>query len=177
MKLCHTKHILLIEDDEDDRQLFEQVMEIIAPDMVPTCLPDANGLMETIESIQPFLIFIDYRLPKRNGIECLKQIKAHPHFKHIPVVMWSTTGAPANIQAAHQAGAWLYLEKPLSVAAWIQQLKNVFEKVSDEASFPQRWSKDRDASSFWQNWKASLEYLLRTSKMNLSFSVPYQDFF
>lgn len=173
MKLCHTKHILLIDDDEDDRQLFEQVLEIISADVLATCLPDVNALFETLEKTQPFLIFMDYRLPKRNGIECLKQIKAHPDFKDIPVVMWSTTGAPANIKAAYEAGAWLYKEKPLTVADWIRELRNVFEKAKDEASLLRRTSNMADASGFWENWKTGLEYLLGTRKLNLSFSVPY----
>ena len=84
-ELKHTPTILLIDDDEDDCSLFQEAIMEIAPSITLTCLQSTDHLFEAIENTQPVLIFMDFKLPKENGIDCLRRLKAHPVFNTIPV--------------------------------------------------------------------------------------------
>lgn len=99
------------------------------------CLQDSNQLLETINNSRPSLIFIDFYLPIRNGIFCLQQIKNHPVYKDIPVIMWSSSCYTSNITASYDSGAQLYMEKPCNKKSLEERLKKVLgELLTKETS-------------------------------------------
>jgi CheY-like chemotaxis protein len=61
----------------------------------------------------PLLILLDLKLPKIDGLEVLRQIKTHPVFRTIPVVILSTSSEESDIQVAYQEGANSYIVKPV----------------------------------------------------------------
>lgn len=61
----------------------------------------------------PAVVLLDLKLPKVDGIEVLRQIKQHPRFCVIPVVVLTTSEQSADIQAAYQLGANSYISKPV----------------------------------------------------------------
>jgi CheY-like chemotaxis protein len=67
-------------------------------------------------------------MPKKNGLDLLRQIKDHPDFKDIPVVMWSTSSIyrnkiPADLQDHHY-----FFQKPCSYQELIQELKIILHQ-------------------------------------------------
>ncbi|MCU7552581.1 response regulator [Chitinophagaceae bacterium LB-8] len=117
------KNILLIDDDTDDCLLFEQAMRKVSSDFALSCLPGIDNLYDAIAINQPSMIFIDMQLPKKNGIECLKQIKGHPDFKDIPVVMWSTSHISSYVYTAYREGANYFFQKPCSFSELVNELE------------------------------------------------------
>jgi CheY-like chemotaxis protein len=71
------------------------------------------------------LIFLDYHLPKRNGLDCLQQIKSHPRYQNIPVVMWSTTCLQGKALEASIERAYHFFEKPCSKKDLIEALRTI----------------------------------------------------
>jgi DNA-binding NarL/FixJ family response regulator len=60
----------------------------------------------------PDLLFLDLEMPYKNGLECLVEIRNNEALKHLPVVVFSSTTRPANIQTAYEMGADLFFIKP-----------------------------------------------------------------
>ena len=59
-----------------------------------------------------YLLLLDIRMPKVDGLEVLREIKQHPELKKIPVVMLTTTDSPTEVQACHDMGCSFYIIKP-----------------------------------------------------------------
>ncbi|MEI6948169.1 response regulator [Paraflavisolibacter sp. H34] len=117
--------ILLVDDDADDRCLFREALATAAPLASLHCLCDGEELLETIEGTGPALIFIDYNLPREDGIEYVRRLKAHPLYNNIPVIMWSGSSMAKHVAAAYGAGVQLFFEKPWEIERLIQKLKHI----------------------------------------------------
>ncbi len=59
-----------------------------------------------------YLLLLDIRMPRVNGTEVLHEIKQHPEFKKIPVIMLTTTDSPREVQRCHDMGCSFYMVKP-----------------------------------------------------------------
>lgn len=73
----------------------------------------------------PYLLLLDIRMPKVDGIEVLRQIKAHAELRKMPVIMLTTTDDPREVERCHALGCNNYLVKPVDYeqfAEAIQQL-------------------------------------------------------
>lgn len=73
----------------------------------------------------PLLILLDLKLPKIDGLEVLHQIKAHPQFNVIPVVVLSTSTEEKDIQIAYQEGANSYIVKPVDFDRFMQIVEQI----------------------------------------------------
>jgi len=117
-------HILLADDDNDDCLLFEEALGELP---LPTRLSVANDgeqlmqLLTNETTVFPDVIFLDLNMPRKNGIECLFEIKGNRMIKHLPVVMYSTSAQPELISLFYRHGAQNYIRKPAEFA----QLKKV----------------------------------------------------
>ncbi len=94
-KLIHTKTILHVDDDPDDRFVVSYTIKGIDPSI--KILEAENGL-QAIEILRrakiigelPSLVILDFNMPLMNGMETYKEIRKHPEFSHIPVVLFTT---------------------------------------------------------------------------------------
>lgn len=71
-------------------------------------------------------------LPKRSGLELLRQIKGHSDYKYIPVLMWSTSLMPNNVIAAYREGAQAFIQKPSCFKQLVQELRVVLKQQNIE---------------------------------------------
>ena len=72
------------------------------------------------------LVVIDWKMSKMSGMELLKQIRADPNLKHIPVLMVSEDGLQENIVAATKAGLNAYIIRPFEVNTFAEKLEKIF---------------------------------------------------
>lgn len=110
-----TKTIFLIDDDEDDRELFCEAMKEVASEIV--CVTAANGRkalsqISNKEIETPDIIFLDINMPIMNGWQCLSMLKEQELYKSIPVIMYSTSSHPEHVEKALQSGALCFFTKP-----------------------------------------------------------------
>ncbi|RME48014.1 MAG: response regulator, partial [Caldilineae bacterium] len=61
----------------------------------------------------PLLILLDLKLPKVDGLDVLRQIKAHPRFRTLPVVILTTSHDDRDVETAYRLGANSYIVKPV----------------------------------------------------------------
>jgi CheY-like chemotaxis protein len=104
--------IVLADDDSDDSFLFNSVFEEIQPVRKLTVVQDGNELLDLLNHFVPDLLFLDLEMPYKNGLECLVAIRNSEVLRAIPVVVFSSTTRPANIQTAYEMGADLFFIKP-----------------------------------------------------------------
>ena len=89
------KFIFLADDDADDCMLFEDALREVSTSTELTTANDGVeliNLMETSVPPPPDVIFLDLNMPRKNGFECLEQIRKTKKWASIPVVIFSTTG-------------------------------------------------------------------------------------
>ena len=106
--------ILLADDDKDDRYFFENALKEIPFNTVLKTVPDGARLMEYLmkkSSQLPDVLFLDHNMPRKNGSECLIEIKGDERLKHIPVVLCSTSLGDDFANSLYQSGAHSYLHK------------------------------------------------------------------
>jgi CheY-like chemotaxis protein len=119
-------NILYVDDDEDDQLLFAQALLRLE---CPHTYIAASGYIEMLELLNQThidLIFLDINMPIKNGHECLEMIKSNKKYKHIPVIIFSSSENPTDINKACSLGAHHYLIKPCSYEKYIKSLATVF---------------------------------------------------
>lgn len=119
--------ILLADDDSDDRELFEEAATIIDPNLRITMARDGEELMEVLlkGEKRPDLIFLDLNMPRKNGKECLAEISGNEELSNIPVIIYSTSINPTDIEDTYRNGAHFFFRKPNS----FEQLKNILHQI------------------------------------------------
>ncbi len=73
----------------------------------------------------PRVIFLDIKLPKVNGLEILKQIKANDNMSHIPIVMLTSSAEDPDIKTAYNLGANSYVVKPVDINSFTETINNL----------------------------------------------------
>jgi DNA-binding NtrC family response regulator len=131
----HTKTILLIDDDEDDYMLLGKALAALSNHIALICKQETDHLLEAIHDSNPSLIFIELYLPKRSGLDLLRQIKSHPDHKNIPVVIWSTSLMLNYVMSAYREGALAFVQKPYCLTDLVDELSEILTKC--ETEFPQ----------------------------------------
>lgn len=118
-------HILLADDDEGDRIIFKEALEELEIKHIVHFVNDGIQLMEYLtkkDAILPHLIFIDLNMPRKNGLECLKEIRRNELFKNISIAIYSTSGSEKDIDETFHCGANIYIKKPNNYAILRQLL-------------------------------------------------------
>jgi CheY-like chemotaxis protein len=133
----HTQHVFVTDDDDDDRLLFQEVLKEL-PYLIHLSM--ARDGDETIKSLRQFpqlpdILFLDLNMPLKNGLECLKEIKASKSLAPLPVIIFSTSSYPAAINQAYNEGAHLYIRKPNDFLSFKRSIQYVLsidwkEKIS-----------------------------------------------
>ncbi len=125
--------ILLADDDESDRTNFSEAFQEL--DMKTTVNTVNNGeeLMEYLTNEGtplPYLLFLDLNMPRKNGLQCLKEIRSHKKLKDVMVAIYSTSSSQKDIEETFLTGANVYIKKPTDFGI----LKRVLDKIVKAAS-------------------------------------------
>jgi len=108
-------HILLADDDEEDRLFFKEAFEIIKIKTVVKTVNDGIELMNHLTqsgNVLPNILFLDLNMPRKSGMECLVEIKNLDHLKEMAVAIYSTSASEQDIEDAFVKGANVYIKKP-----------------------------------------------------------------
>jgi CheY-like chemotaxis protein len=117
--------LLFIDDDEDDFFILSEALKQIETGITVSYVQNCRQLSDFTESNFD-IIFLDINMPVMNGIQCLKWLKDSV-FRHIPVVMYSTTKNPVFIEEAYKSGANLFLRKPITFDALTSVLRSLLQ--------------------------------------------------
>lgn len=108
-------NILLADDDMDDCSFFEEALkEFLLPTQF-TAVHNGEQLMKllTNDTYQlPHVLFLDLNMPRKNGFECLCEIKLNEKLKHVPVIIFSTSFEQEVVNLLYKNGAQYFIRKP-----------------------------------------------------------------
>jgi len=129
------KIILLVEDNADDEELTIRTLQknhlknkiVVVRDGVEALdyLYGTGEYKDRDLSISPVLIMLDIKLPKLNGLEVLKKIKADPRTKFIPVVVLTSSDEEKDLVESYQLGANSYVRKPVDFAEFQNSVRQL----------------------------------------------------
>src|SRR5262245_22047234 len=122
--------ILLVEDNPDDEELtlmaFRQ--NNITNDMIVA--HDGEEALQLLfptegEGFKPTLILLDLKLPKVDGLEVLRQIRAHERTKWLPVVILTSSKEEQDLVAGYNLGCNSYVRKPIDFNAFLEAIRQL----------------------------------------------------
>ena len=108
-------HVLLADDDEDDRLFFKDAFEELKIQTKVKFVHDGMQLMDYLlhpETILPNILFLDLNMPKMSGHECLSEIKKNDSLKDLIVAIYSTSSSEEDIEDTFVKGENIYIKKP-----------------------------------------------------------------
>jgi len=107
--------VLLADDDKDDRLFFKYAIEELKIQTIVSTVNDGVELMAYLSNTGnqlPDLIFLDLNMPRKGGMECLKEIRANSLFNDLSVAIYSTSASEKDIEESFVLGANIYITKP-----------------------------------------------------------------
>jgi len=128
MLTVQPKNIFLADDDADDRLIFEEALKEMDIKTALTSTKDGVELMALLDNTvppPPYVVFLDLNMPRKNGLECLAEMKDIQKLKNIPVVIFSTSDHPGTIEKTYTLGATYFICKPRS----FELLKKAIETI------------------------------------------------
>ncbi len=126
MKLTDLQ-ILLADDDKDDCLFFKEAIEQFIPSTNFKVVHDGEQLMHLLYNETnklPDILFLDINMPRKNGFECLADIKHNKLLKSLSVVIFSTHNTTDKISVLFKTGADVYIRKPGNFAQLTQVIKH-----------------------------------------------------
>ena len=117
-----TIKIILAEDHALMRAGTRHILEQYPDLEVVGEAEDGQQAVELIKSHKPDIAILDIRMPKVDGVEVLKQLKSHPEWKNMPVIMLTTTDDPREIHKCYNLGCSCYVTKPVDYQKFSEML-------------------------------------------------------
>ena len=121
--------VLMAEDDADDRLLAQdaftecqvphELLFVENGEELLDYLHRRGGYAEKSRSPRPTLILLDLNMPKKDGREALREIRSDPNLRRIPIVVFTTSSADADVECVYELGANSCITKPASFDALV----------------------------------------------------------
>jgi CheY-like chemotaxis protein len=139
------RHLLIVDDNPADVGLACEALK----QCCPTC--QIHSVQDGVEALafleqrgtysampRPDLVVLDLNLPKRGGLAVLAAMKAGPHLRQIPVIVFSTSQLSQDVIRSYDLGANCYVPKPGNLADFFSVMKSIEEFWFGFASLPPR---------------------------------------
>jgi CheY-like chemotaxis protein len=137
--------ILLADDDRDDCFLFREALSELPHNTHLEIVNDGEELMNYLaehDEDLPHVLFLDLNMPRKNGFECLSDIKHNEKLKSLPVVMFSTS-YPRDMhyesdimKLLYKIGAWDYIRKPENFNQLKEVISGIISRMEKEIVHP-----------------------------------------
>ena len=119
------KVILLVDDDEDEHEIFHSALKSIGSDFTFLSAVSCEHALKILWAIAPDLVFLDMNMPRMDGLKCLEEIRKIRKLTNVPVYIYSTGMNSKEGQKAMLLGAEDYIIKPNSIGALSSILKEI----------------------------------------------------
>jgi two-component system, cell cycle response regulator DivK len=117
-----TKCILVVEDQEDNRQILRDLLTHGGYDLIEA--ENGQGAIIAAEANRPDLILMDIQLPLLDGYEAARRIKANPALKSIPIIVITSYALSGDEERARNAGCDDYVAKPYSPRELLAKIRS-----------------------------------------------------
>ena len=122
------QNLMLIDDDEDDREIFLTIVEDSYPAFSLSVATNGQEALQKLQnsSSQPDIIFLDLNMPLMNGRQFMQAIKTDIKLQQIPIVILSTSSDHKTRSDMEILGAKYFITKPDKYSAWKEMLNDFF---------------------------------------------------
>ena len=140
-----TLNILMADDDLDFSSLISEALKQVKLDGEFRRVLDGEELIEYLSRLKPSsegapippdLILLDLNMPRKNGFEALKEIRANPDWCRIPVIMFTISKDTRDVLRSYELGANTFMTKPFSFNGLVKMLQAVKEYWFEFADLP-----------------------------------------
>jgi DNA-binding NtrC family response regulator len=122
-----TNDILLIDDDADELEVFSQALHSIDKSIKCTHVKDLGEALEFLHDSSPGYIFIDFNMPKTNGLKCLAEIKRLKNVEKSKIILYSNYIDDEMSSKAVELGAYRCVKKPNMINLLARRLKEILK--------------------------------------------------
>jgi CheY-like chemotaxis protein len=146
--------ILLADDDEDDQMLAQQAFEECRLTNELRIVPDGEELLDYLHgrgayaapgsAPRPGLILLDLNMPRLDGREALREIKANPTLRSIPVVVLTTSKQEQDILRSYDLGVNSFITKPVTFEGLVDVIKTLGRYWFELVQLPSEAAMGRD---------------------------------
>ena len=142
-----TKHptVLLVEDSYDDIVIMKYVLKKYQMFDDLSAVRDGEQAVDYIfkreqfASVQtPDIVLLDFNLPKKNGLEVLKEVRGHEDYSHLPIIILSTSSSPLDIFDSYNAHVNCFITKPVDVTSLYDTMMSVKKFWLNIAQLPSK---------------------------------------
>jgi CheY-like chemotaxis protein len=126
--------ILIVDDDEGHALLIRDCLQEVGLSNTIEHFVDGQSVLDFFYSRGPgpfmakgqaYLVLLDIRMPKVDGIEVLRQLKADKELHKLPVIMLTTTDDPREVDRCHEMGCNVYLQKPVDFEKFAEAMRRL----------------------------------------------------
>ena len=119
--MARRKTVLVVDDSQAILDALSGALEDAGLDVVTAM--DGEAVFKKLSETRPDVLVVDVFLPKLNGAEVCRLVKAHPHWKRTYLVLMSSRISDGEIDMYRRIGADQILHKPLDVAAVVRMIQ------------------------------------------------------
>jgi CheY-like chemotaxis protein len=138
--------ILVVDDNEDDRMFVRNALTAVDPSIVVAEAVDGVDALAYLRDETrtfPDFILLDLKMPRKDGLETLAEIRRDPRLQHLPVVAIFTTATdPAYVRRAYAVGANAFVGKPSSISGMRDVMAAIVRHWFEIATLPPRPVRD-----------------------------------
>ena len=117
------KSVIIVEDEPDTAEMFAEMVRLMGYEVRKAA--GSSAAIYMIAQEQPDAVVLDWMLPDVSGMEVLRYIRREPATAHIPVIVVSAKGSPSDIHRGLEAGATVYLTKPVAFVDLLGAIERV----------------------------------------------------
>ena len=130
MKPPPTPSILIVDDDEGHAILIRENLEAAGVQNRIEHFCDGQAVLDFFAAGQPrrnetYIVLLDIRMPKVDGIEVLRRMKADQELRMLPIIMLTTTDDLREVQRCHQIGCSGYIQKPVDYDRFAEAIRRI----------------------------------------------------
>jgi len=118
-------HAELIIDNLRDSGLTNEIIRFVDGQEAMDFLNGAQGSQQVRQSGKAYLLLLDIRMPRVDGVEVLRRVKADPALHKIPIIMLTTTDDPREVKNCYELGCSCYITKPVDYDRFSEMLNRL----------------------------------------------------
>jgi CheY-like chemotaxis protein len=129
-------NVLLADDDLDDCFFFKEALNELPLSTNLTAVHDGEQLMQLLNNKTfelPHVLFLDINMPRKNGFECLAEIKLSDKLQQLPVIMFSTSFEQEVVNLLYKNGAQHFIRKPSEISQFKKIIHYAFSLIAPES--------------------------------------------
>ena len=122
--------ILIVDDDEGHAILIRENLEAAGLTNRMEHFRDGQAILDFFDksshrATQSYLVLLDIRMPKVDGIEVLRRLKADPELCKLPVIMLTTTDDSREVERCYELGCNVYIQKPVDYERFAEAIRRL----------------------------------------------------